>query len=110
MDIEAARRSTLQEFKTASTQDKAMIAKEKAKMAHSKFKDTCTGRTLRLTNYVAVGLLAFGFVFRFVFMFSGEEKGPHYSGFWFFLETVVYGMLIAIVALSMHPNEDNQFS
>ena len=33
MDIEAARRSTLQEFKTASAQEKAMIAKEKAKMA-----------------------------------------------------------------------------
>jgi len=65
---------------------------------------------LRLTNYVAVGILAFGFVFRFVFMFSGEEKGPHYSGFWFFLETVVYGMIIALVALSMHPNEENPLS
>ena len=110
MDIEAARRSTLQDFKTANAQDKAVIAKEKAKAAHSKFKETCTGRTLRLTNYVAVGILAFGFVFRFVFMFSGEEKGPHYSGFWFFLETVVYGMMIALVALSMHPNEENPFS
>lgn len=110
MDNEAARRSSFQDFKTANAQDKAMIAKEKAKMAHSKFKETCTGRTLKLTNYVAVGLLAFGWVFRFVFMFSGEEKGPHYSGFWFFLETMIYGILIAVVALSLHPNEENMYS
>ena len=56
---------------------------------------------------MAVGLLILGWVFRFVFMFSGETKGPHYSPFWFFLETVIYGLIIAAVALSMHPNEEN---
>lgn len=104
MDSEAARSSSLQDFKAASAKDKAVIAREKAKMAHSKFKETCQGRTLRITNYVAVALILLGYVFRFVFMFSAETKGPHYSGFWFFLETIVYGVMIGALAISLHPN------
>ena len=42
-------------------------------------------------------------------MFSQEKKGPHYSPFWFFLETVIYGLLIAALALAMHPNEENMY-
>lgn len=104
MDNEAARSSSFKDFKEANTKDKALIAREKAKVAHSKFKETCQGRTLRITNYAAVGLILLGYVFRFVFMFSGELKGPHYSGFWFFLETIVYGIMIGALAVSMHPN------
>ena len=70
MDIEVARSSSFSDFKGANAKDKAVIAKEKAKVAHAKFKETCTGRILRITNYAAVGLLLLGYVFRFVFMFS----------------------------------------
>ena len=41
MDIEAARSSSFSDFKGANTKDKAVIAKEKAKVAHAKFKETC---------------------------------------------------------------------
>ena len=87
-----------------------MIAKEKAKLAHERFKETCTGKTLKVANYVAVGLLILGFIFRFVYMFTNEEKGADYSGFWFFLETLIYGGFIGILGLSMHPNEEHPLS
>ena len=105
-----ARTSTFADFKQAKAADKAIIAKEKAKMAHSKFKETCTGKTLRVANYVAVGLLILGFIFRFVYMFTDEVKGPDYSGFWFFLETIIYGLFIGLLGLSMHPNEEHPLS
>ena len=76
-------------------------------MAHTKFKETCTGRTLKIANYVAVGLLVLGFIFRFVYMFTDEEKTVDYSGFWFFLETLIYGIFIALLAVSLHPNEEH---
>lgn len=40
------RHSTMSDFKQANARDKALIAKEKAKVAHAKFKETCTGRIL----------------------------------------------------------------
>lgn len=79
-------------------------------MAHEKFKDTCTGRTLRIANYVALGLLILGWVFRFVYMFTDEEKTEDYSGFWFFLETLVFGFFIGCLAVSLSPNESNKQS
>ena len=57
-----------------------------------------------------VGLLILGFVFRFVYMFTDEEKGADYSGFWFFLETLIYGIFIGFLGLSMHPNEEHHLS
>ena len=110
MDRDVARQSTLQDWKQASAADKAVIAKEKAKMAHAKFKETCTGKTLKIANFVAVGLLAVGLIFRFVYMFTGELKGPDYSGFWFFISTFFYLALLSLLALSLHPDENNKAS
>lgn len=42
-------------------------------------------------------------------MFSSETKSADYSGFWFFLSTFFYGAFIAVLAVSMHPNEQNKF-
>lgn len=78
-------------------------------MAHSKFRETCTGRVLRIANYVAVGLLGLGFILRFVYMFTDEVKGPNYSGFWFFMATLFYGGFLALLGLSLHPDEENKF-
>jgi len=100
----------MSDFKQASAKEKALIAKEKAKMAHSKFKETCTGRVLQLANFAAVGLLALGLIFRFVFMFSSETKSANYSGFWFFLSTIFYGMFLALIGLSLHPNQGHPHS
>ena len=86
--------------------DKGIIAKEKAKLAREKFHDTCTGRVLRLANYAAVGLLALGFIFRFVYMFTDEEKPTTYGGFWFFMSTIFYGFLVGLLGISLHPNEE----
>ena len=107
MENEDARRSSFADFKQANNKEKALIAKEKAKMAHSKFKETCTGRVLRLANYAALALLGLGFIFRFVFMFTNEVKSPNYSGFWFFLSTVSYGGILAVLGLALHPNEQH---
>merc|ERR1712146_116954 len=46
----------------------------------------------------------------FVYMFTDEEKGVDYSGFWFFLETCIVGFFIALLAASMHPNEEHPMS
>lgn len=84
--------------------------KDKAKLAHGKFVEKCTDKVLRYANYAALGLLALGLLLRLVFMFGDEEKGPNYNGFWFFFSTLYYGLFLAILGLSYHPNQENQYS
>lgn len=63
-----------------------------------------------MANFAAVGLLALGLIFRFVYMFTSETKSANYSGFWFFFETVFYGLFLALVGFALHPNQENPHS
>ena len=109
MENEAGRDSTLSDWRQANVRDKAKIAKEMAKLAHSRFKETCTGKVLRVANYAAVGILGLGWILRWVYMFTGEAKSPEYSGFWFFCATMFYAFFLALLGLSLHPDEGNKF-
>lgn len=81
--------------------------KDKAKLAHGKFKEKCTDKVLKIANYVCIGVLAFGVIMNLVFLFSGGEKPPNYSGFWFFFSTLYYAFFLALLALSLHPDQEN---